>query len=161
MPFIFLRCLLICNQINVSCNFQTFILYLMSRIFFFFSLFILSCWGRESQAGSSLSVQSPTWGPNPWTLISWPELKPSQTFNQLSHPDASRNFYTNMCPRPYLRIVVHLGLPFPARIWGNVYSYGFLCSYRLCFWMYANLGLDYCSVLLTNQLTSRVNVILC
>ena len=41
---------------------------------------------RESQAGSTLSVQSQTWGSTPWTMRSWPELKSSRTFNLLSHP---------------------------------------------------------------------------
>ena len=31
---------------------------------------------RESQEGSTLSAQSPTWGQNPRTVRSWPELKP-------------------------------------------------------------------------------------
>ena len=31
---------------------------------------------RDYQAGSALSAQSPTWGLNPWTMRSWPELKP-------------------------------------------------------------------------------------
>ena len=31
--------------------------------------------GRESQAGSVLSAQSPTWGSNSWTVRSWPEPK--------------------------------------------------------------------------------------
>ena len=30
---------------------------------------------RESQAGSTLSVQTPTWDSNSWTMKSWPELK--------------------------------------------------------------------------------------
>ena len=31
--------------------------------------------GRESQAGSTQSAQSPTWGSIPWTGRSWPEQK--------------------------------------------------------------------------------------
>ena len=31
---------------------------------------------KESQAGSALSVETPTWGLNPRSVRSWPELKP-------------------------------------------------------------------------------------
>ena len=55
-------------------------------VHFFLSLFILRrmslSWGeaekeeeRESQAGSTLSAQSTTWGSVPWTVRSWPEQK--------------------------------------------------------------------------------------
>ena len=43
---------------------------------------------RESQAGSLLPAQTPMWGSNSWTVRSWPELTPSLTHNQLSHPSA-------------------------------------------------------------------------
>ena len=39
----------------------------------------------ESEAGSELSAQSQTWGPNPWTVRSWPML------NRLSHPGTLRS----------------------------------------------------------------------
>ena len=44
---------------------------------------------RESQAGSSLSVQSPTQGLNPGTvgIMTWAETK-SQTLNWRRHPGA-------------------------------------------------------------------------
>ena len=32
---------------------------------------------RECQAGPALSVRSPTWGLNSWTVRSWPEPKPT------------------------------------------------------------------------------------
>ena len=48
---------------------------------------------RESQVESTPSVQSPTWASNPQTVRSGPELRPSRTRNQLSHPGTPIIFF--------------------------------------------------------------------
>ena len=82
-------------------------IYTVSTFFLFLSLFIYfereTAQVREdrekgSQAGSTLWVQSPTWGSNPQTARSRPEPKiKSQTLNGLSHPGTP--------PSPFLRDV--------------------------------------------------------
>ena len=62
-------------------KFDCLLLICLSCPFFYIYLFILrdsKCEqekSRESQAGSTLSVQSPIWGSNTWAMRSWPELK--------------------------------------------------------------------------------------
>ena len=79
------------STLKVFVSFPFYFVYLFFKVFVYF-------WERETEhergrgregdrntkqaPGSELSAQSPTWGPNPWTVRSWPEPKVRRSTNR-------------------------------------------------------------------------------
>ena len=105
---------------------------------------------RESQAGSMLSAQSPTWSSNSRTreIMTWAKIK-SQTLNRLSHPSAPDDFksWTSL----HIWSKSHLVMTYNS-FYTLFYLLVFLkefficvqersCNVFICLWYYGNAGL--------------------